>query len=125
MKKLLTLALAVVALAAFTGLGAAQEKDKEKSRPTGVEKKQPAPGEKTIKLDKPILQGVKVTQVNEKAKTFTVMAKGKEITINAAKLKSLPKVGDTVYINAGIAVGDPGCIQVFDKHGNVIDCVNA
>ena len=46
MKKLLTLALALVALAVFSGLGVAQQKGVEKSQPTGVEKKQPATGEK-------------------------------------------------------------------------------
>jgi hypothetical protein len=40
----------------------------------------------------------KVTQVDDKAKTFTVMSKGKAVTFGAAKLKSLPNVGETVDI---------------------------
>jgi len=44
MKKLLTLAVALVALAAFADLGVAQQKGEERSRPTGVEMKQPATG---------------------------------------------------------------------------------
>ena len=32
-----------------------------------------------------------MTQVNEKGKTFAVMARGNAITFSAAKLKALPK----------------------------------
>lgn len=49
----------------------------------------------------------KVTQVNEKAKTFTVMAKGKEVPVNAAKLKSLPKVGEIIDITYTETGGGP------------------
>ncbi len=43
MKKLMTLAVALVTLAVFTGLGVAQQKGVEKKPPTGVEVKQPTP----------------------------------------------------------------------------------
>ena len=89
MKKLLTLALALVALAVFTGLGVAQQKTEEKRQPTGVEAKQPG----------------KVLEVNNRAKTFTVMVNGKRVTVNAANLKSLPKPGD--IINMGRGGADP------------------
>ena len=40
----------------------------------------------------------KVTQVDEGAKTFTVMAKGKPFTFDASELKALPKVGEIIDI---------------------------
>jgi hypothetical protein len=89
MKKLLTLALALIALATFSHPGVAQQEGRQKHPPTGVETKQPG----------------KVLEVNNKAKTFTVMVKGKTVTVNAANLKSLPKAGDT--INMGRGGADP------------------
>jgi len=77
-----------------------------RARLTGVEKKQPASGEKRVKLDRFQPLG-KVTQVNEKAKTFTVMAKGKAVTFNAAKLKVLPKVGEIIDITYTETPGGP------------------
>jgi hypothetical protein len=44
------------------------------------------------------LQGAKVTQANDKDKTFTVMSKGKSVTFSAAKLRALPKVGEIIDI---------------------------
>lgn len=40
----------------------------------------------------------KVTQVDEGAKTFTVMAKGKPFTFDASEMKALPKVGEIIDI---------------------------
>ena len=40
----------------------------------------------------------KVVEANNNANTFTVMAKGKEVTFNAAKLKALHKVGGIIEI---------------------------
>ena len=105
MKKLLTLTLALVALAAFSGLGVAQQKTEEKHQPTGVEMKQPATGEKKMDKASPQLIKVKVLKVNESAKTFTVMVKGKEKTLNAPDLKSLPKAGDIIEITVSDAGG--------------------
>ncbi|HLA37641.1 MAG TPA: hypothetical protein VJZ02_04155 [Candidatus Brocadiales bacterium] len=81
MKKLLTLALALVALAAFSVVSFAQQK---------------AFGAETVHLYLKVTG--KVTKVNEKAKppTFTVMAKGKEVTFTT-KL-SLPEVGKIIDI---------------------------
>lgn len=106
MKKLLTLALAIVLLAAFAGLSAAQQKAGEKSQPTGVEMKQPAIGEKKIDKASPILTKVKVLEVNDSAKTVTVMVKGKAFTFDAKKLKSLPKPGEFIGM-WGDPTGDP------------------
>ena len=106
MKRLPTLTLALVALAAFDGLAAAQPKTEEKRQPAGVEMKQPAREEKKL-LDKasPQLMKVKVVKVNERAKTFTVTVAGKEMTLNNPDLKSLPKVGDVVDITVSGPVG--------------------
>jgi hypothetical protein len=104
MKTLTGVIALVLALlfAASNGVVAAEQK----SPPTGVEKKQPASGEKRVKLDRFQPLG-KVTQVNEKAKTFTVMAKGKAVTFNAAKLKVLPKVGEIIDITYTETPGGP------------------
>jgi hypothetical protein len=37
-----------------------------------------------------------VTKVDDKAKTVTIKGKDKEVTLDAAKLKALPKAGDKV-----------------------------
>lgn len=91
MKTLLTLVSALAVLALFTGLGVAQQK--------------PATQERKVDKASPILMSAKVTRVDDKLKTFTVMVKGKEVTVNAANLKSLPKVGD--IINMGRGGADP------------------
>ncbi len=67
----LTITLTLSMLTAVTGLATAQQK---------------------------VLVAAKVTQVNVQTKTFTVVAKGKRYTFNAARLKSLPKLGDIVDI---------------------------
>jgi hypothetical protein len=106
MKKLLTLAVALVALAVFSRLGAAQQMAGEKSQRTGMEMKQPPSGEKTMDKASPQLMKVNVLEVNEKAKTFTVMVKGKPKTLNVPDLKSLPKAGDIIEITVSEAGGD-------------------
>jgi|GEM_PF-6827438 len=80
MKKLLIFITALIVLATFSVVSFAQQKA------FGAE------GHLYLKITG------KVTQVNEKAKTFTVMAKGKAVTFNASKLKSLPKVGEIIDI---------------------------
>lgn len=90
MKKLLTLALGVVVLAAFTGFGVAQQK---------------VFGAETQHLYLKITG--KVTQVNEKTKSFTVMANGKEVTFTAAKLPALPKIGEIIDITYTQTPGGP------------------
>ena len=47
----------------------------------------------------------KVTQLDAKAKTFTVVTQGKTVTISAAKLRSLPKVGDIVDVTYTVTPG--------------------
>jgi hypothetical protein len=79
----------------------------QKNQPTSVEKKQPATGEKkTVDKALPILTKVKVLEVNDSAKTITVMVKGKAFTFDAKKLKSLPKPGELIGM-WGDPTGDP------------------
>ena len=105
MKKLATVTLALVALVAFADLGVAQQKGKEKSQPTGVETKQPATGEKTVDKASPKLMTGKVTQVNEKERTFTLVAKGKEYRFTYLKIEWPLKVGEVVDVTY---TGTPG-----------------
>ena len=106
MKKLLTLVLALATLAVFSGLGVAQQKGVEKSRPTGVEMKPSAAGEKTVDKASPKLMTGKVLEI-QAGKTFTVMSNGKVVTFNAAKLKALPKVGEIIDITYTQTPGGP------------------
>jgi hypothetical protein len=60
---------------------------------------------KTVDKATPNLMKItgKVIEVDEKAKTIKVMSKGKEITLNAAKLTKLPKAGgvhDITYVQS-------------------------
>ena len=82
MKRLLTIILTLSALAAFTGLAVAQR----------------AGEMKTIDKASPKLITGKVMSVDPKAKTFTILSKGKEITFNASKLKTLPKTGEVIDV---------------------------
>jgi hypothetical protein len=88
----LTFTLTLTLLMAFTSPGAAQEMAEEKSRPTlrGGATGMPMSG-----LSR--MTG-KVTEVNDTAKTFTVMANGKAATFTGPKVKDLPKVGEIVDI---------------------------
>ncbi len=126
MKKLLILALAIAFLAAFTGLAAAQQKGEQKNQPTSVEKKQPATGKKTVDKASPKLMtgkvAGKVTGVDPTAKTFTAMIQDKAVTYNVKNLKSLPKVGDIIYIAVGDAGG--GCTDWYDQHHKLHHCTN-
>jgi len=75
----------------------------QKSQPTGVEKKQPATGEKKAvdKASPKLITGKltgKVTGADPRAKTFTVMVQGRAITFSAAMLSKLPTVGEIVDI---------------------------
>lgn len=90
MKKLRTFAMALMVLAASSGLGVAQQK---------------AFGAETQHLYLKITG--KVTQVNEMAKTFTVMSKGQAVTVSAAKLPVLPKVGEIIDITYTQTPGGP------------------
>lgn len=98
MKRLLTVTLALVSLAAFSDFAVAQQKDTQKSPPTSIETKQPLAAAKNSAHATEKLMTGKVTEVNNQAKTFTVMAKGKAVVFSAAKLSKLPTVGEIVDI---------------------------
>ena len=99
MKKVLTVVLALGVLTAFSGFAVAQQKDTQKSAPASVETKQPSATARNSGHATEQLMTGKVTEVNAKAKSFTVMAKGKLFTFSAAKLKvPLPKVGAIIDI---------------------------
>lgn len=87
----LTAVLTISMLIASAGPAAAQPKVEDKGRPVGGERK-------SVDKASPKLMTGKVTQVDDKAKTFTLMSKGKVVTFGAAKLTSLPKVGQVVDI---------------------------
>lgn len=103
MKKLLNLALALVALAFLPGLGVAQQPGAEKSQSTDVKRKPPATGERVADKASPnLVTGKltgKVTGADPKAKVLTVMAQGRAITFSAAPLARLPKIGDMVDVS--------------------------
>lgn len=87
MKKLLTLALALVALAVFTGLGVAQQKGEEKKPAAAPVMEQQARPQQIIG---------EVTRVDPKTNTFTV--KGKDFEVTLPKQGSLPNVGQRIKI---------------------------
>ncbi len=123
MKKLLTLAVALVALAVFPGLSVAQQKAEERSRPTGVEMNQPAPGER-MKAGGRYCSNCYVCKCNtgsagclcdsivmnmdNTTKTLSVKRKdGAIITLDASKLTAPPKVGQTVHVQYADVGGKP------------------
>ena len=116
MKQWLTLALALVALGAFTDLSVAQQKDKQKSPATSGETK-PAPSREA---GSGMATG-KVMRVNPKDKTFTIMANGKEVTFSAKEMKTLPAVGDVIDVTynqpapGGPLVAAPDCCTKGSK----------
>ncbi len=77
MKKLVTLALALIVLAAFPGLSGAQK----------AEEKKPTAGEQRIDKASPQLMTGKVIQVNAQEKTFTLVAQGKEYKFTFQKIE--------------------------------------
>jgi hypothetical protein len=93
MKKLLTLSLALIALAVFIGLGEAQQTAGERKGPT-QEVKHSECG--------------KVTNINHRAMMFTITeATGKKATFDASVMKTLPTLGDTVVVAYIPGSGDP------------------
>ncbi len=89
MQMLSTVALAI-ALAAISGVCAAQQR-----------------GEEMRRVDKasPNLMTGKVTQVNAKARTFTMTARGKSVTFSAAQVTTLPAIGDVVDVTFVVTPG--------------------
>ena len=103
----------VLALILAVKLGTSNEviAAEQKSQPAGVEKKQPATGEKEAVKGKAAIykhkMTAKVTGVDPTAKTFTVMIQGKAITFSAAELSNLPTVGKMINITYAWNPGEP------------------
>lgn len=102
MKKSLTLAFVLAALAVFAGPGHAQQRVTPNSPPTRVKTKPPVPqGAATFGLPinnaservatSPKVMTGKVAQVNLNEKTFAI-----DISFSAAKLGDLPKIGEII-----------------------------
>ena len=53
----------------------------------------------------PKLMTGKVTQVDAKAQTFTIMTQGKSVTFSAATLRALPAIGDMVDVTYIVTPG--------------------
>ncbi len=86
---------------------------------------QPKPAEKSqskTATPNPMKITGKVIEVDEKGKTIKVMSKGKEITLNAAKLKQLPKVGevhDITYTQAGAGAPEVLTTSMNSSRSNI------
>lgn len=96
MKKLLTLTLAFAVMATLSGFATAEttvKSTKSNTSDRGKPTKEQMTG--------------KVTEVNNQAKTFTVMAKSKTVVFSAAKLSKLPTVGEIVDITYTQTPGGP------------------
>jgi hypothetical protein len=95
MKKLLTIALAIICMAVLTGLAAGQ------GHVTVRKPKPPRPPEtarNSAHATEQLMTGT-VTKWNDKAQTFTVTANGKEVLFSGKNLKPpFPKVGDFVDV---------------------------
>jgi hypothetical protein len=94
MKQLLSLALALATLTMWAGLATAQTTDRSTTSGTSSRGK-PTKEQMTGK----------VTEVNSRAKTFTVTAKGNTVVFSGANLSTLPKVGQVVDITYTQAPG--------------------
>ena len=99
MKKLLSMTLSIALLATLGGLATAATTIRSSKSNSSYRE---AADQATPKQ----MTG-KVTAVNNQAKTFTVMAKGKAVVFSAAKLSKLPTVGEIVDINYTEAPGGP------------------
>jgi len=99
MKKLLIFVIALMVLAAFSGLTTAATTVKG-SKSNGSER---------VAADKasPKLMTGTVTEVNVKTNTFIVTSKGKSVTFSAAKLKALPKVDEIIDVTYTETPGGP------------------
>lgn len=113
MKKLLTLALAIAVLATFSVFATAATTVRgTKSNGSAREADDKAT---------PKLMTGKVTEVDNQAKTFTVMTKGKAVVVSGAKLKALPKVGEAVDITYTETPGGGPvtCINLNSSRSNI------
>jgi uncharacterized protein (DUF2147 family) len=98
MKKLLTLVLAL----ALVALGSISWAATSLNSTRGMQKKPPETMSSNLNSSRSNVYRVKVTQVNEKEKTFAV-----EINFSAKEVKTLPAVGDVIDIPYTQTPGGP------------------
>lgn len=110
MKMLLVLALFVAMPALLLGLASAQTLEKS-TRGTTSDRGKPTKEQMTGK----------VIEVNARARTFTVMAKGKAIVFSGAMLSKLPTAGEIVDITytEAPAGGPPNSIMLNSSRSNI------
>ncbi len=99
MKKIFTMALALIILANFSGLASAAVTVKSAKSNSSYR-------EASDNSDPKQMTGT-VTQVNSSAKTFTVMVQGQAIIISAEKMTTLPQLGDNLVISYTQTLGGP------------------
>lgn len=77
--------------------------------PILADKKTPVPSVNSINLNssRSNIYRVAGTVINQSGNTFTVMANGKQLTFSAAKLKDVPRVGETIDITYTQSAGGP------------------
>jgi hypothetical protein len=98
MKNALTVTLALVALAAFSGLAIAQEKEPQKSPSTGPATTQPSAAKNSGHATEQMITGTGI-KVDAKVRSFTVISRGKQFTFSVAEMKGpLPEVGKIIDI---------------------------
>lgn len=109
MKKLLTVALAIIALAVFTGPAAGAQKNKQKSVETKQTATKPPAAQVATKTTSKTqtVSACKVTKVDAKAQTFTATADDLQLTFDAKNLRALPAVGDIIDVTYTQVPGGP------------------
>jgi hypothetical protein len=81
----------------------------ERGKPTKEQREVAPGGPDTATRGKPSKEQRQMTGkvTSQSSNTFTIMANGKEFTFSAARLKTLPKVGDVVDITYTQTPGGP------------------
>ena len=108
MNKPLSLTLALAMLTLSIGLATAQTPERSTS-------------DGTSSRGKPTKEQMtgKVTEVNARAKTFTITSKGKTVVFSGASLSALPKVGQVVDITYTQSPGgNPSSITFNESRSN-------
>jgi len=72
-----------------------------------ADKKTPVPSVNSINLNSSRSYRVAGTVINQSGNTFTVMADGKQLTFSGAKLKDVPRVGETIDVTYTQSPGGP------------------
>jgi hypothetical protein len=99
----LALAVAIAALAAFTGPSTGQETQQQNGQTSHETKPVSEADQKKAALaQRDVTTGTatgKVIRVNRKVRSFTIMSGGEAVTFSAKTLTVLPAVGETIDVN--------------------------